>query len=290
MSAASAAIEFIEVAKSYRRAAPRGADKNFRALAPISFRIEPGEFFSVIGPSGCGKSTLLNLLAGLDAPDSGVVRVDGQTVTKPGPDRAVVFQEAGLFPWMTVWRNVAYGLKLQGVSVSEQRERALEYLRLVHLTKFADALPHQLSGGMKQRVAIARALALRPRVLLMDEPFSALDAQTRDVLHEELQRIWGETGTTILFVTHNLREAVYLSDRILIMTASPGRIKRLVRVPFPHPRSKSSPELAEFIAALHDDIRDEVNRVAASDHDPDWQPLEVPAPGGRIVSGPGEAI
>jgi len=270
-------IEFKGVSKSFERRS--GAQKGrFRALAPVSFVIESGEFFSIIGPSGCGKSTLLNILAGLETPDTGEVLIDGARVTAPGPDRAVVFQEAGLMPWMTVRRNVEYGLGLKGIPTAERQDRAMEYLRMVHLSRFADSMPHQLSGGMKQRVSIARALALQPRVLLMDEPFSALDSQTRDVLHDELQRIWQKTRTTILFVTHNLSEAVLLSDRVMIMTAPPGDIKRIAHVPFSHPREKSSIELLQFTASLHRDIKSEVDKVAAREMDADWQPEEIQKP------------
>lgn len=248
-----------------------------QALMPLSLEIESGEFFCIIGPSGCGKSTLLNLLAGLDTSDTGEVRVEGRKVTCAGPERVVVFQEAGLMPWMTVTRNVEYGLKLQGLSRDERRERCEKYLKMVHLSKYADALPHELSGGMRQRVSIARALAVEPDVLLMDEPFSALDAQTRDLLHDELQRIWQETHKTILFVTHNLREAVYLADRVMIMTAAPGSIKKTVKVPFAHPRSKSSADVSAFTAQLHDLIKSEVDKVAKRELDPDWEPELTPA-------------
>ena len=193
-------------------------------------------------------------------------------------------------PWMTVSRNVEYGLKLKGIGAQERRETAMQYLRMVHLSRFADALPHQLSGGMRQRVAIARSLALQPSVLLMDEPFSALDAQTRDLLHDELQRIWAETKTTIVFVTHNIREAAYLSDRILTMTGPPGGIKRIVNVPFAHPRAKSSPELSTFTAELHQEIKDEVDRVAMQELDADWNPLTSPKRPPRDVVAPGEGI
>jgi NitT/TauT family transport system ATP-binding protein len=279
-------IEFVQVSKTFDSG--RNGGPRVQALMPLDLVIEEGEFFSIIGPSGCGKSTLLNILAGLEKPDTGHVTVDGVRVARPGPERAVVFQEAGLMPWMTVTANIEYGLKLQGVPRAERRERAVRFLKMVHLSRYAEALPHQLSGGMRQRVSIARALALEPRVLLMDEPFSALDAQTRDVLHDELQHIWQETGTTIVFVTHNIREAVYLSDRILIMTASPGRIKRISTVPFAHPRKKSSTELSAYAAMLHDQIKEEVDKVAAAELDPDWEkhPAPIPAP----TYGTGEGI
>ncbi|MCX7718530.1 MAG: ABC transporter ATP-binding protein [Candidatus Sumerlaeaceae bacterium] len=279
-------IEFSEISKSFSANGKGG--QRIQALLPVNFVIEGGEFFSIIGPSGCGKSTLLNILAGLESPDTGFVTVDGTRVERPGPQRAVVFQEAGLMPWMTVSANVEYGLKLQGIPRAERRERAMKFLKMVHLSRYAEALPHQLSGGMRQRVSIARALALEPRVLLMDEPFSALDAQTRDVLHDELQRIWQETRTTIVFVTHNIREAVYLSDRILIMTASPGRVKRITTVPFAHPRQKSSTELSAFAAMLHDQIKEEVDKVAATELDPDWDKRPVPV--APLPYGTGEGI
>lgn len=260
-------IEFKGVSKTFEQ---HGNGQRIQALCPVTLSIGAGEFFSIIGPSGCGKSTLLNLLAGLETPDQGEVLVDGSPVVSPGPDRVVVFQEHGLMPWMTVSRNIEYGLKLRGLSKSDRRDKALEFLKMVHLSKYANALPHQLSGGMKQRVSIARALALEPKVLLMDEPFSALDAQTRDLLHDELQSIWQETKTTILFVTHNIREAVYLADRVMIMTAAPGSIKKIVRVPFSHPREKSSSDLASFIAQLHNEIKTEVDKVAARELDAGW--------------------
>jgi NitT/TauT family transport system ATP-binding protein len=268
-------IEFKGVEKFFQRPLPGGGLGRLQALSPTTFDIQSGEFFSIIGPSGCGKSTLLNLLAGLDEPSAGQVMIDGRAVQEPGPDRAVVFQEAGLMPWMTVASNVEYGLKLKGIGKAERRERAMYFLRMVHLSKYAESLPHQLSGGMRQRVSIARALALEPRVLLMDEPFSALDSQTRDVLQDELQRIWAETRTTILFVTHHLSEAVFLSDRVMIMTAPPGSIKRIVQIPFAHPRSKTSNDLAAFINDLHADIKVEVDLVAARELDPDWKPEGV---------------
>lgn len=244
------------------------------ALSPVSLEIADGEFVAIIGPSGCGKSTLLNILAGLEQPNTGSVTVDGVPVSEPGPDRVVVFQEAGLMPWMTVTGNVEYGLKLQGMDKARRKAQAEKYLKMVHLSRYANAMPHELSGGMKQRVSIARALALEPKVLLMDEPFSALDAQTRDLLHDELQRIWQETHKTIVFVTHNLREAVYLADRVMIMTAAPGSIKKMVSVPFSHPRSKSSADVSTFTAQLHELIRSEVDKVARRELDPDWQPEE----------------
>jgi NitT/TauT family transport system ATP-binding protein len=266
------AIQFNDVSKTFTRTTNGANGRRVQALNPVSLEIKDGEFFCIIGPSGCGKSTLLNILAGLETPSSGNVKLEEKAVSQPGPDRVVVFQEAGLMPWMTVKSNVEYGLKLQGLDKATRAERAQKYLKMVHLSKYSQAMPHELSGGMRQRVSIARALALEPKVLLMDEPFSALDAQTRDLLHDELQNIWQETNKTILFVTHNLREAVYLADRVMIMTAAPGSIKKIVTVPFSHPRSKSSTEVSAFTAQLHELIKSEVDKVAARELDADWEP------------------
>jgi len=270
-------IKFRQVSKSFvRNHNGHNGSRHVQALNPVDLDIEDGEFVCIIGPSGCGKSTLMNILAGLETPTTGQVLLDGEVVRGAGPDRVVVFQEHGLMPWMTVRSNVEYGLKLQGLDKATRRERSEKYLQMVHLSKYAESMPHELSGGMRQRVSIARALALEPKVLLMDEPFSALDAQTRDLLHDELQRIWQETAKTILFVTHNLREAVYLADRVMIMTAQPGSIKKIVSVPFSHPRSKGSTEVSAFTAQLHDLIRSEVDKVAKRELDPTWEP-EAPA-------------
>ena len=278
-------IEFRNVSKTFAQQG-NGSRRRVQALMPVNLTIPKGEFFAIIGPSGCGKSTLLNILAGLDSPDEGEVLVDGKPVRGAGSDRVVVFQEAGLMPWMTVSRNIEYGLKLRGMKAADRRDRAEHFLKMVHLSKYANAMPHELSGGMRQRVSIARALALEPKVLLMDEPFSALDAQTRDVLHDEVQRIWQETRTTVVLVTHNISEAVFLADRVLIMTAAPGSVKRLVRVPFAHPRAKSSADLGTFTAALHVQIKEEVDKVAARELDPDWSPeLAASKPANDIASG-----
>jgi NitT/TauT family transport system ATP-binding protein len=264
-------LELKDISRTYVSHRRNGFNQ-VAALGPLSLTIDSREFFAILGPSGCGKSTLLNVIAGFEKSDTGEVRLDGQLVRQPGPDRAVVFQEPGLMPWLTVRENIEYGLKLQGLSPAERRDRAMHYLKMVHLSKYADARPHELSGGMKQRVSIARALALEPRILLMDEPFSALDAQTRDLLHDELQRIWIETHVTVIFVTHNINEAVYLADKILIMTAPPGQVKRVLRVPFAPPRQKTSSDLSVFAAMLHKEIKEEVDKVAAREFDPDWTP------------------
>jgi len=186
---------------------------------------------SIVGPSGCGKSTLLYLIAGLEKADKGEINISGKKVQQPGPDRVVVFQEAGLFPWLTVLENVTYGLLLKKMDKNEAEKKAKDILKMVHLSRYIDAYPHQLSGGMKQRVAIARALVLEPDILLMDEPFSALDEQTRMVLHKELLEIWKKTKVTIFFVTHNIREAVLLSEKIVVFATRPGRIKEIITAP-----------------------------------------------------------
>jgi len=182
------------------------------AIDDIDLKVRAGEFLCIVGPSGCGKSTLLHLIAGLHKPTSGHVLIDDKVVEGTGTDRILIFQELGLFPWLTVGQNVEFGMKMKGLSTAEREEKTRYYLRLVHLSQFKDSYTHQLSGGMRQRVALARALATEPDVLLMDEPFAALDAQTRDLLHDELERIWAETGRTIIFVTHNVREAVRVGD------------------------------------------------------------------------------
>ncbi|MFE4140422.1 ABC transporter ATP-binding protein [Peribacillus sp. YIM B13472] len=205
--------------------------ESIKVLDKINIEVEKGSFVSIVGPSGCGKSTLLYLIAGLDKADVGEIRVAGKKVMKPGPDRVVVFQEAGLFPWLTVLENVTYGLKLKKISNEEAKAKALDILKMVHLSRYVDSYPHQLSGGMKQRVAIARALVMEPDILLMDEPFSALDEQTRMVLHKELLEIWRKTKVTIFFVTHNIREAVQLSEKIIVFATRPGKIKETISVP-----------------------------------------------------------
>ncbi len=240
----------------------RGVSKRFNtkrsdtlALSDINLDVAEGEFVCVVGPSGCGKSTLLNVVAGFEAPDEGEVLTSGIPIRGAGPDRVVVFQEAALFPWMNVRANIEFGLKLAGVTKQERRARASEYLKLVGLEPFERAFVHELSGGMKQRVQIARSLAVDPRILLMDEPFAALDAQTRDVLQEELQSIWQRTGKTILFITHNVREAVLLADRVIVMSPSPGRIKREITIGLEHPRSPDSHAVVDLSADIREELR-----------------------------------
>ncbi len=238
-------------------------------LQEIGFTIEDGEFVCLVGPSGCGKSTLINLIAGLDQPSSGRVLIDGVPVIGPGKDRIVVFQEAALFPWLNVQKNVEFGLKMLGVSAEERRGKANDYLKMVHLSRFADAYPHQLSGGMKQRVAIARGLAMDPKVLLMDEPFAALDAQTRQLLHKELLEIWEQTHKTIFFVTHNVREATVLADKVLTISARPGRLKKGFNIHLPRPRRESDPHLIVIQQRILLSLQEEIAKVV-KDEDLDY--------------------
>ena len=224
----------------------RGLTKRFEtprgvvtALDDVSFQVHKRELMCVIGPSGCGKSTLVRILAGLETPSSGEVRVYGETVSGPGSDRGMVFQGYTLFPWLSVKENVMFGPRMAGKSAFSAEREAREWIDLVGLAKFENAYPHQLSGGMKQRVAIARALANQPRVLFMDEPFGALDAQTRCKMQSYLLDIWKNVDITIVFITHDLDEAVFLSDRILVLDANPGRVHEVVEVPVPRPRSES---------------------------------------------------
>ena len=237
-----ATISFEDVSKTYL------GQTEVRALDSISLTINEGEFVALLGPSGCGKSTLLNLLAGFEKTTEGTLLFDGETVTRPGPDRGVVFQEAALFPWLNVWQNVVFGPQVQGVARSEYESRARKLLKLVGLEAFAEALPVQLSGGMRQRVGIARVLAMSPRALLMDEPFGALDAQTRLSMQQLLLDVWQSLGTTVLFVTHDIDEAILLSDRICVMSARPGRIIRTIPIALARPRSIASLVSPEFIA------------------------------------------
>ncbi len=230
------------------------------ALQNINLQVRSGEFLCIVGPSGCGKSTLLHLIAGLHRQSSGEVLVDNAPVQGTGTDRMLIFQELGLFPWLTVKQNIQFGMRMKGVARHERQRKVREYLRLVHLQQFENSYIHQLSGGMRQRVALARALATEPDVLLMDEPFAALDAQTRDLLHDELERIWAETGRTIIFVTHNVREAVRLGDRVLLMTFRPGQIKREYRVDLPRPRHLEDTRVAGAAREILDDLREEINK------------------------------
>jgi len=243
---APAKLAVESVSKTFRTA--RNA---VHALDQVSLQVSEGEFVCLVGPSGCGKSTLLSIIAGLEKPDAGRVLADGLPVDRPGRDRMVLFQEHALFPWLDVFDNLMFGLKLKpGLTAAERREVALYYLQLVGLERFAKSNIHELSGGMKQRVALARALAPNPKVLLMDEPFAALDALTREQLYGDIQRIWAERKKTIVFVTHNVREAACLGDRVILFSPNPGRVQEQFRVDLPRPRDINSPELAGYATKI----------------------------------------
>ncbi len=256
----------------------RGVSKRFvsgkrtvQALDDVSIDVNEGEFVCLVGPSGCGKSTLLNIVAGLDRADSGEVSADGQPITAPGRDRMVMFQESALFPWLDVLGNVMFGLRLKpGLADAERRKVAEFYLQLVGLEKFHRAFVHELSGGMKQRVALARALAPNPRVLLMDEPFGALDALTREQLYGDIQRIWQQRKKTIVFVTHNVRESVRLGDRVLIMGTRPGRLKRDLAVNLARPRGANDRDVAEMSLVVERELRIEIEKVIREELDDAW--------------------
>jgi NitT/TauT family transport system ATP-binding protein len=245
---------------------PADTGTGLLALDRINLQVQPGEFLCIVGPSGCGKSTLLHLIAALQRPTSGTIAIDDKHVTTPGTDRILIFQEHGLFPWLTVGQNVEFGMKMKGLSKAEREEKVRYYLRLVHLSEFKDSRPHQLSGGMRQRVALARALATEPDVLLMDEPFAALDAQTRDMLHDELEKIWAETGCTVIFVTHNVREAVRLGDRVALMSFRPGRVKQEFTVDLPRPRHLEEVDVARTAREILDSLRDEINKSLEAEY------------------------
>jgi NitT/TauT family transport system ATP-binding protein len=253
-STASPKVSLRGVAKSY----VQRSNERVKAVRDVTLDIGEGEFVCLIGPSGCGKSTLLNLVAGLDRPDSGSVTVDGRPVGPPGPDRAVLFQEPSLFPWMTVARNVEFALEMSARTRAERHDIAMTWLSKVHLTRFANAHPHELSPGMRQRAAMARALACEPSVLLADEPFGALDAQAREVLQRELQSVWLETRNTFLFVTHNVREAAFLADRVVLMSPRPGTLVAEHRISSPRPRDFEDVLLAKVVADVHDQLLREV--------------------------------
>jgi NitT/TauT family transport system ATP-binding protein len=231
------------------------------ALAEVDLDVADRELVCLLGPSGCGKSTLLNIVAGFLAPTTGRVLVDGRAVTGPAPERGVVFQEYALFPWLTVTGNVEFGPAMRGRPAAERRALSARYLELVGLRAHAAKFPAQLSGGMKQRVAIARALANNPAVILMDEPFGALDAQTREVLQDELSRIQRVEHKTIVFVTHSIREAVYLADRVVVMTSVPGRVKQVFEIKLPEVRDRFAPEFTHYEAAITSVLREEVAKV-----------------------------
>lgn len=259
-------LKIQNVSKSFR-----SKEGRVQALKDVSFDVASGEFLCLLGPSGCGKSTMLNLIAGLDKVNGGTIFSDDNRLGGGGPaggtatDRVMMFQDPTLFPWLNVIDNVAFGLAMSGQSVQQRRETAQRYLQMVHLTRFQNAAVHELSGGMKQRVALARALALDPAVLLMDEPFAALDAQTRDLLHVELQEIWEKTHKTIVFVTHNVREAIRLGDRVLLMSARPGTIKCEFPIRLPRPRELEDHALVDLAKVILAELKTEVNRVLSEE-------------------------
>lgn len=241
-------------------------------LEDITLNVNRGEFVSLVGPSGCGKSTLLNIIAGLDQATGGRIIKDGKIISDAGPDRLVMMQEAALFPWLSVIENVEYGMKIAGMPKQEREDRAYHFLKMVHLTRFSRSYPHELSGGMRQRVALARALAIDSDILLMDEPFAALDSQTRNILHAELQSIWCATKKTIVFVTHNVEEAVLLADRILVMSANPGRIKKEFHISLERPRSAGNFKLIHLVSQIMHELREEVEKVVEAEFDSNWSP------------------
>ena len=237
-------LEVSELGKTFE-----SANGPVTALEGVNFRVHRREFVTVIGPSGCGKSTLIRILAGLESASTGEVLLAGNPVDAPGPDRGMVFQGYTLFPWLTVKKNVMFGLRNQGLGDAEASREALEWIQLIGLEKFANVYPGELSGGMKQRVAIARALAAKPRILLMDEPFGALDAQTRSKMQSYLLEIWRHIDITVLFITHDLDEAIYLADRILVLDANPGRVNEVIEVAVPRPRTPTQFLQPEFLSA-----------------------------------------
>ena len=238
-------LEIKDVTKSFYRNEGKQSTL-INAIENINLAVNDGEFICLVGPSGCGKSTLLNILAGLDNPTKGQVVLNGRPIIGTGPDRIMVFQENALFPWMKVIDNVEFGLKIAKVEKIKRREIAMQYLDMMQLKKFAESYVYQLSGGMKQRVSIARALVLDPEVLLMDEPFAALDSQTRDLLLVELQLIWAKTNKTIIFVTHNIIESVCLGDRVVVFTNRPGKIKKNIKIDYRRPRLTEDDNLKDF--------------------------------------------
>lgn len=234
------------ISKSFETA----AHKNIAALAPVNLEINEGEFVVFVGPSGCGKTTLLNLIAGFLKPATGEILLDGKRVVRPGPDRMMMFQEPALFPWLNVLDNVSFGLPGRWLHRAARRERAREFLRMVHLESFEKASIHELSGGMKQRVALARALAPQPHLLLIDEPFNALDQLVKSELYLEVQRLHQETKKTIIFVTHHIQEAACLGDRIVVFSGSPGRVTHELKIDLPRPRDLNDPKVRDFAAQL----------------------------------------
>jgi NitT/TauT family transport system ATP-binding protein len=260
----SSKLSIRSVSKTFVQA----SGERVQALDRATLEIGKGEFVCLIGPSGCGKSTLLNLVAGLEHPDEGELLMDGRPIGRPGPDRAVLFQEPSLFPWMSVLANLEFALGLIGTPKRERTERAMDWLEKVHLARFAVAQPHELSPGMRQRAALARALACQPEVLLADEPFGALDAQSREILQRELQTVWLETRNTFVFVTHNVREAVFLADRVVLMSPRPGAFVAEHRISSPRPRAFEDVLLSKVVVDVHDHLLKEVEQGVATEEGP----------------------
>ena len=255
------ALSIQQVSRTFEN--PRGGST--QALLPVDFEVRDNDFVTILGPSGCGKSTLLRIVAGLDTPSGGRVLLDGQPVAGPGADRGMVFQSYTLFPWLTIEQNVRFGLRERGMSDAAQKERSDFFMARVGLRGFEHHFPKQLSGGMQQRTAIARALANDPKILLLDEPFGALDNQTRALMQEMLLGIWERDQKTVLFVTHDIEEAIFLGSRVIVMSARPGRIKAEIKVDLPHPRSykiKTTPEFVQLKERLVEEIRAEALKVA----------------------------
>ena len=271
-AAERAAPAFLEIRNLRKTFSGRSKnEERVVALNDVNLTLADREFLAIVGPSGCGKSTLLRMIDGLDHPDSGQILLRGSPVTKPGLDRGVVFQAPNLLPWRTVQRNIEFGLEAKKIPKAQRRERADELLELVGLEKFGGFYPKQLSGGMQQRVGLARALAIDPTLLLMDEPFGAVDAQTKLVLQEELERIWLQTDKAVVFITHDIDEAIFLADRVVVMSPGPGRIIDDVDVPFERPRDfdvRGTPEFAALVRRVLDGLRSQAGVFKRGQHDP----------------------
>lgn len=258
-------VELKNVCKYYER-----DGQKISILNDVNLTVNEGESVALLGPTGCGKSTLIYMIAGLRFPDSGAVLVDGKAVEKPGHDRVVMFQDSALFPWLTVLGNVEFGLRMMGMGKEERRQKSLEMLKMVHLSRFINAYPHELSGGMKQRTALARSLVMDPKILLMDEPFAALDAQTRNMLQTELSEICQKTKKTVILVTHNVREATFLADNVYEISARPGKIKASYPIRVPRPRREGDPPLVLIQNQIMASLKDEIEKVAKQEIDTDY--------------------
>jgi NitT/TauT family transport system ATP-binding protein len=250
-------LKIINVTKTFKKT---DGDRVL-AVSNIDLDVQENEFVCIVGPSGCGKTTTLRLLAGLELPTKGKILVEGRPINGPSPERGIVFQEYTLFPWRTVLGNVTFGLEMMGIEKRERRLRGMHYLQLVGLEDYARAYPYELSGGMQQRVAIIRALALNPKILLMDEPFGALDARTRDFLQNELIRIWATDRKTVLFVTHSINEAIFLADRVVVMKSRPGRIHEGIEINVSRPRDKTSKLFKDYYTLIHSMLENDLDKA-----------------------------